>query len=458
MSADFKSALPEAVWPALPAPGAAALAALLFQFERTQWWPAQMLLDHQLQQLAQTLKHAWDTAPFYRRRLDAAGWRPGAALTCDDWRKLPLLTRRDIQDAGDELASRAVPAYCGNVTSTQTSGSTGEPVHLRRTQLDQLLWNAGTLREHLWHKRDLSGKLAAIRVLPKDVGLPPHGSAARGWDPASHELFGTGPAMLLSLTTDIATQVRWLREQNPDYLLTYPTNLGALLEQFARDGARLPRLRGVTTVGETVTPALRERCAEIWGAPITDIYSSQEFGYLALQCPDGGGYHVMAESALVEVLDARGEPCRPGEIGRLVISSLHNFATPLIRYELRDYAEVGAPCACGRGLPRLARIVGRNRNMVTLPDGRRHWPLLGFAEYRVIAPVRQYQLIQRAAEEIEVRLVTDRLLTADEEARLVKVIQDALGWPFRLRFAYFEREIPRGAGGKFEEFVSELEG
>jgi phenylacetate-CoA ligase len=456
MTLNFKSAVAESVWPAIVAPESALLGALMFQLESTQWWAAPQLLEHQLQQMAHVLKHAYDTVPFYRQRFDAVGWRPGAALTYDDWRKLPLLTRRDIQDAGTSLASNTILKQYGRISETQTSGSTGEPVKLRRTQLDQLFWKANTLRDHIWHQRDVSGKLAAIRVLSTNVGMPPHGSAARGWDPASDELYATGPAALLSLTTDIATQARWLTQQNPDYLLTYPTNLGALLELYVRNGERLPKLRGVSTVGETVTPALRARCTEVWGVPITDIYSSQEFGYLALQCQVSGQYHVMAESALVEVLDDNGDPCQPGVVGRLVISSLHNFAMPLIRYELRDYAEVGGTCACGRGLPLLARILGRSRNMVVLPNREKHWPLVGFSEYRAIAPVRQYQLIQYAPEEIEVRLVTDRPLATTEEARLTKVIQNALGWPFRLRFVYFEREIPRGAGSKFEEFVSKV--
>ena len=458
MAPDFKSALAGTAWPAIPAPRGALLMSLLFQLEQTQWWPAQRLLEHQLRQLASLLRHACDTVPFYRRRFDVIGFRPPPELTLADWRKLPLLTRRDIQNAGDGLISNAVPAYCGQMSETQTSGSTGEPVKLRRTRLDQLFWEVLTLRDHAWHQHDVRGKLAAIRIFPDGIGAPPHGSMLKGWDAASDEIYATGPAAVLSLGADIATQARWLQQQNPDYLLTYPTNLGALLDAFARSGACLSRLRSVSTVGETVTPLLRARCSEIWGVPITDIYSSQEFGYLALQCPVSGQYHVMAESALVEVLDADGAPCRPGEIGRLVISSLHNFAMPLIRYELRDYAEAGGACACGRGLPLLARILGRNRNMVVLPSGEKHWPLVGFAEYRAIAPVRQYQLIQYAPEEIEVRLVTDRALTADEETRLTRVIQDALGWPFRLRFVYFEGEIPRSAGGKFEEFVSKIEG
>lgn len=166
----------------------------------------------------------------------------------------------------------------------------------------------------------------------------------------------------------------------------------------------------------------------------------------------------MAESVLVEALDAAGDPCAPGETGRLVISSLHNFAMPLIRYELRDYATVGEPCACGRTLPTLACISGRERNMVRLPDGTAHWPMVGFHRFREIAPVRQYQLIQHTLQSVEVRLVCDRALSTAEEAQLGAVIRKALGHPFGLTFTYYERELPRAANGKFEEFVSRLAG
>ncbi len=454
--AELRATIAGNEWPALPSQAGARLLAMLFQFERTQWWTAQQLIDHQLMQLRALLTHAHDTVPYYRDHLRLAGVRAGAALTLDQWRALPLLTRRDIQSAGTALFSQTVPAQFGDVFQTQTSGATGEPVVVRKTALDQLLWDAITLREHLWHGRNLSGKLASIRVFPQGGAEPPRGAMLKDWGvPCSH-VYTTGPMALLSLTTDVAIQAQWLLQQDPDYLLTYPTNLAALISHMSAHGYHLNRLRAVRTVGESVTPALRAACRDAWGVPLTDVYSSQEAGYIALQCPRGEHYHVMAESALVEILRADGSACQPGEVGRLVVTSLHNFATPLIRYELRDYAEAGAPCPCGRGLPTLARILGRSRNMLTLPSGERRWPLVGFSEYRAIAPVRQYQLIQKTPEEIEARFVVERTLTGAEEQGLRRVIQAALGYPFRLTFRYFADEIPRGAGGKFEEFVSEL--
>jgi len=423
------------------------LLSLLRQFEQAERLPPEQLQRQQLLQLSAVVDHARRTVPYYRDRFRGLPQGPVALQA------LPLLARRAIQDAGHGLRSTAIPPQFGGTHENRTSGATGEPVSVQRTMLDGLLWQANTLRDHAWHGRDPLLKLAAIRAVAPGTADPPGGVEAPNWGPASAALGRTGPAALLTLDADVAVQAGWIRRQAPGYLLTYPSNLAALLVHFGQRGERLPSLRAVLTVGETVSPELRTSCREVLGVEIQDVYSSQELGYIALQCPASGLYHVMAESVLVEVLDASGKPCATGETGRLVVSSLHNYATPLIRYELRDHATVGGPCACGRTLPTLARIAGRERNMVKLPDGSTHWPLVGFQRFRDIAPLRQYQLIQHSLEEIEVRLVCDRALSTDEEIRLATVIRDALGHPFALRFIFFDGELPRSANGKFEEFV-----
>lgn len=448
MNPDSAAALAGIVWPVVAGRShREQLLSLLRQFEQTERLAPEQLLRRQLLQLSAVINHARRTVPFYRDRFG------GLPTGMPELQALPLLTRRDIQDAGHGLRSTAIPPQFGTTHENRTSGATGEPVTVLRTVLDALLWQANTLRDHAWHRRDPALKLAAIRAVAPGTADPPHGVEAPNWGPASAALGGTGPAALLTLDADVAVQADWIRRQGPGYLLTYPNNLAALLVHFGQRGERLPSLRAVLTVGETVSPALRTACRDVLDVGIQDVYSSQELGYIALQCPASGLYHVMAESVLVEVIDATGKPCAAGETGRLVVSSLHNYATPLIRYELRDHATVGGPCACGRTLPTLARIAGRERNMVKLPDGSAHWPLVGFHRFRDIAPVRQYQLIQRSLDGIEVRLVCDRGLKPDEEARLAAVIRDALGHPFTLRFMFFDGELPRTANGKFEEFV-----
>ena len=347
---------------------------LLAKLEESQWWTPRRLERAQARRLAAVVRHARATVPFYQGRSERA-----------------LLTRREIQDSGAALRSRYIPEHHGATYETQSSGSTGEPVRVLGTGLTQAYWRALTLRDHLWHRRDLDATLCSIRPHVEGPPLPAEGAVRRGWGKATDALGGSGEMALLALGADVGVQADWLRRHDPEYLLSFPSNLLALAEH----GLRLPRLREVRTIGETLPAETSERLQAAWNVPVTDLYSSQEVGVIAIQCPSGSGlYHVQSESLLVEVLDEQGNACPPGAIGRVVVSTLHNFAMPLLRYETGDYAEAGAPCPCGRGLPTLARIAGRQRNMLVLPNGERRWPLSGFRRYRDIAPIRQYQIVQ----------------------------------------------------------------
>jgi phenylacetate-CoA ligase len=209
-------------------------------------------------------------------------------------------------------------------------------------------------------------------------------------------------------------------------------------------------------VGETLSPHTRDAARERWGVGVVDTYSSQELGTIAVQCPDSRLYHVMAETLIVEVLNGEGLACRPGEMGRLVVTDFRNFATPLIRYDIGDFAEAGPPCPCGRGLPTLSRVYGRERNLIRMPDGTRHWPFIGAVKFRELPAIQQFQFIQDGRETIELRLVTRHALSAEEESDLTLRVQGALGFAFCVRFTYFADRLPMGARGKFEEFVCRM--
>ena len=204
-------------------------------------------------------------------------------------------------------------------------------------------------------------------------------------------------------------------------------------------------------MGEILYPELRERCQHQWNVRVADIWSCQEFGPLALQCPEHPHYHVQSEHVLVEVLRSDNTPCEPGEIGKTVISSLSNFATPMLRYENGDMAEVGEPCACGRGLPVLKRIIGRVRNTAILPNGERIMPNLSTGSLLNDLPIKHFQLVQKTTELVEARLVVGRPLTAAEEAALADYFNKGWQHEFNFTFVYLD-EINRGANGKYEVF------
>ena len=451
-----RSAVEGILWPSLANPHAAQILALLYQLEQSQWWSPEQLRSLQLRQLQPLLQHAYRTVPFYRDRLDQAGFDPQRILTPERWAQLPLLTRPQIQAAGAALRSQQVPKSHGKVRSTQTSGSMGQPIKVYCTALNGLFWQVFTLRDHLWHRRNFSNKLATIRfgAQGSTVGSPPHGREYPSWGVPASLLYATGPSASLNISTDLSLQAAWLQRQNPHYLLTYPSNLMALTEYFQAHNLSLSHLKQVRTISEMLTPEVRHRCQQVWGVSLVDVYSSQEVGNIALQCPDCDQYHIQAEGVLVEILDEAGNPCPPGQVGRVVVTNLHNYAMPLLRYEIQDYAIPAAPCGCGRGLPTLAQIVGRRRNMVTLPNGDRRWPT-GFLACADIAPIRQFQFVQTRLDCIEARLVMDRALTESEMQQFTDTLHQTLGYPFQLQFTYPDA-IPRRPNGKFEEFMSEL--
>lgn len=456
---NVKSTVRGIAWPGIAGPFASQLMAMQFQFEQTQWLSPEEILERQVPQLGLLLAHAYATTPFYKQRLDAAGLPPEAITGPDTWRQIPLLTRGDIQAAGEALHSSAVPDEHGPRSRMMTSGSTGRPVVTIGTGVTQLYWNACTLRDHVWHRRAAGAKLAAIRSLAAEVGLPPDGITAEDWGPATRGIMDTGPSVMLNIHSTVAEQAEWLLREDPDYLLTYPSNVSALVRRIGPRDGRLTRLREVRTFGELVEPRIREECRDIWGLNVVDIYSSQEVGYLALQCPDYEQYHVQSENVLVEVLDEWNRPCEPGQIGRLVVTSLHNFALPLLRYEIGDFAEVGWPCPCGRGLPVLRRILGRQRNMAILPSGERRWPsieLSGTDALDSFPPIQQFQLVQRSLEQMEMLLVAPRQLTPAEAELLHGWVTHAVGHRFELAITYVA-EIPRSASGKFEDFRCEVD-
>ncbi|MDP2135549.1 MAG: hypothetical protein Q8J99_18250 [Sulfuritalea sp.] len=445
----YRTAMASLAWPAFPAPWAANKLALLFQIEQNQWRAPEQIAASQFDQLRKLLTFAAATVPHYRRWL--GGNFRAEELTPQNWGKIPVLTRQQAHQGPAELVSDRIPKEHGKTFTQKTSGSTGMVVEVLGTDLTDLYWQVFCLRDHLWHRRDLREKLCVIRFQRDNPVKASAGMAAAGWGPATDDVVITGPSASYDILLEIGHIAGRLMLDRPGYLLSHPSMIHGLATHCLEKGISLPGLKEVRTLGESAHESLRERCREAWGVPVVDMYTCQEAGYLALQCPEQENYHVQAENILLEVVDDHGRACAPGEIGRVLVTSLNNFATPLIRYELGDYAEVGATCSCGRGLPVLKRIMGRYRNLLTLPDGTRHWALIGYPSD--IAPIEQMQMVQTGLDEIKVRLVMPRLLGDGETRALTAFIHDTLGYPFRLRFEYVDT-IRNSANGKVEQVIS----
>ncbi|MBX3183935.1 MAG: phenylacetate--CoA ligase family protein [Polyangiaceae bacterium] len=449
---------------------------------RTERLAPEALGALQLMRASELVQHAVAKVPYYRehfpqdlpQRFDMATWRA-----------LPLLTREAVREERAALQSSAPPLGHLGQGEAHSSGSTGRHVTVSQDRAALGVNSALSERGHAWHGRDTRLRCAVIRAEIDGMRRP-----GLSWGA------GGGGLHLLDIHTPVREQLEWLLERAPDYLSTYATNASALIEEAARAGVRWPGLRQVMTFGEVLAPEARARCLEVWGVPLVDGYSSVELGHLAQECPlhslsvpDGSlaphvtapsesahrapvdsarsqiaplsatpRYHVAAEQVLFEVLREDGSACAPGETGRVVVTSLHNFVMPLIRYELGDYATLGEPCECGRGLPVLTRVDGRARGLLRLRSGDVLWPRFASNILGRELPIRQFRMVQTGYVEFRLELVSVPL-TDRQVARLrslvLSVLKRHLGEEPQLELAY-RTSIPRSAGGKFEDFISEV--
>lgn len=430
---------------------------LLRQMDLTQWWSSERLAHEQFRFLERLMNHARWTTRYYAEALEHTPMVSSETLREGAWLEVPILPRANVNEFGEQMLSSDVPKRHGDKFSIYTSGTTGQPIKLIRTRLALWYWSAFTLRDHLWHQRDLQGKFAAIRTSSKGKATYPNGDSHHAWG-SSDTVFKTGPSVGLNINSSTEQMVDWLQRMEPDYLLTHPTVVASLTRYCRDEGIRFSNLKEVITLSEILPHDLRQTVREVWGTKLSDMYSGREVGYLALQCPEHPHYHVMGEGVYLEVLDDDNQPVGPGKTGRVVVTTLHNYAMPLIRYEIGDFAEVGEPCSCGRGLPVLTRIHGRKQNVLTLPTGETRWTLLSSGDIRdfmALAPIRQFQFAQIEKDALEVRLAVLRDLTTDEEKAVAAWTQAKFAYPFRISFAY-SPELPRSKAGKFQDFISEL--
>jgi phenylacetate-CoA ligase len=449
--------LPGYAWPPLADASISQVWVAYLELERTQWLPPEEIERQQLEQARTLLAHCITEVPYYRAALRAAGIVPGAIRSMDDFRRIPLLARRTYQEKTAQFIAAKLPPGTSATPVTQTSGSSGAPTKVHTTNMTQLWWYALYLRDLQWGHIDPAGTLASIRYSGKTG--PEREAMLRGamlpyWSAPLEPLIVTGPSHGMDIAQDPRVQLQWLRRVAPDYLLSLPANLEALALLAKRDGP-IPSLRAIQSIASTLTPETQTLIEGVFGVPVKDLYSCFEAGYLASPCPDGHGLHVHAENVLLEVLDAQGQPCKPGETGRVCITHLHNLRGPFVRYELGDEATLGAACPCGRGLPLLAKVQGKVYPMFHLPKGGvKHCAPLANA-LRQVGGHWQHQVVQKAGDHVVLRLAVDPTWSEAHADAMTRTLHEFFEAPIRVDLELHDR-LAAPASGKFQSMINEM--
>jgi phenylacetate-CoA ligase len=413
---------------------------------QTQSMPPARWQEYQRQLLKPLIRHAVEHVPFYRDRL-APLLRTDGTVDFGRWPEIPVFGRLEAQKAGHDLHAIRTPEINARYVEGQTSGSTGVPFRHRRSNLCDLASNCLTQRDYDWYGVAMDETLADIHDSFAGRADYPEGRVRGTWN-----LRGAGKFIMLDVRTSVEQQIDWLQRKKPRYYLTYPSLLRAQAEHLleARQALSFDLL---FTTGEALSPEVRQKAQRAFGARIYDRYGATEIGHLATECPTCGQYHVSAEASLVEVLRDDGTTAAPGETGRVVVTSFYNYAMPFIRYAIGDFAEVGVPGACYLTLPSLRRIIGRERNVFTLPDGSRVWPNTLTIDMQAYLGFRQIQVVQITKTDIEVRYVPDDAKREPDDTGLQDYFRSVLHPDLIVRSRAVER-IERLPSHKFEDYVS----
>lgn len=429
------------VYPAVVAArGEWSLYAVLADLRSLQWRSADELRDRQARKLFDLLSYAASRSEFYEGRWAHSEVRLETVF--DDVRRLPLLTKSDLQRSHSRLLARPGPR---RLTRKVTGGSTGEPVTLVKDRAATAAERAVSWLGYGW------------------FGVRPGDRAARFWgSPRTTQrrlaYWAADVAMNRTLFSAFAFDEAdlhryWERCQRlrPDYLYGYVS----MLEAMARVGAAAnhrpwPELKVAITTAEVLSTPQREVIGAAFGAPVQNEYGCGEVGAIAYECP-AGSMHLMTENHYVELLRPDGTAAEAGETGEIVVTDLVNRAMPLIRYRVGDLGVMreGA-CSCGRGFPSLERVWGREYDQVTTPDGRSYhgeFFMYLFEDLRSRGlQFEQFQVVQTSADHLDVRVIA----ASPADDVLESIRSELHGRLPRMQSTVRAvAEIPRKSSGKF---------
>lgn len=348
-------------------------------------------------QLRRVVAHAYARVPYYRALFDRHGLRPEAIRTVADLSALPITRKRDIHllPASEVVAAGVDPA---RLINRRTSGSSGTRLTIRRTWSEERI--LGVLRWRALHAMGLRATDRHVDIEELQPNDPSDDQRLHRVLQALHLYRQTRIHALDSVDAIVQQLVR----ERPHVVTGYAGVVARVAQIAATEVAGL-RPRFVAVHSDTLTAQMQRRIETAFAAPVYQIYDSNEFNLIAAQCVRTGALHTCDDGTIVEVL-VDGRPAKPGERGEVVLTALHSYAMPFIRFSLDDVVTQGDPtCACGQPFANIRGVAGRMFDYFPLPDGRIVHPYEIIAVLDRTAPwARQFQVVQERADLVRLRL------------------------------------------------------
>jgi len=323
----------------------------------------------QRRRIRRTVAHAIEHVPHYREACRKLGLGPGDFQSAADLARLPLIEREDLQRDPEYFVSDEQPL--DSYTSLRSSGSTGRPISVFLGARD--LVDRGCIG---CRSRRLRIPVTDGRRRPRVAMIFPPRSNGAEFTRAAHRAlimpFDPRPAVLrLEMSGDPAEELPALNDFQPDAVYSYGSYIEALFAHAIRSGQPFHRPKLVSYGSDSISPGARKMLMEELGIEVLSVYQAIETPQVGFECERHRGYHLNVDVCPLRIVDGDGRELPGGESGEVVISDLTNRSTVLLNYRLGDRAAaLPEPCDCGRTLPLLSYVEGRNEEWAVGSNGR----------------------------------------------------------------------------------------
>jgi phenylacetate-CoA ligase len=391
----------------------------LRELSASQWLDRGTLRERQWNRAQEAVAYAFKHCPYYGERYGQAGF-DGSLREWDQFRRLPLLTKREIRENGPKLLSREFRRE--ELVEARTGGSTGFALTVYFDKHCQQLRNSAAMRSDQWSGREIGMKVAAI------WGNPPVADTLKK---KLRNLLLERVIYLDTMDIEERTVRRFVEEwrrAKPRVIFGHSRSIYVLAKFLRTLGVTDLRPEGIISTSMVLLATERAFIEQVFRCRVTNRYGCEEVGLIACECEQHNGLHLNVDHVIVEFLREDGSDADPGEEADIVVTDLVNRGMPLIRYRVGD---MGVPsdrtCACGRGLPLMERIIGRQADFLKRPDGSLVAGVsLVERTLTAIPGIEQMQLVQNEVHRLTVKLVRGVGYDEGAEKALRRELQSSL--------------------------------
>jgi len=359
------------------------------------------LRAHQERLTRESVRNAYQRSPYYRELY--------ADHDLHDFEALPLTDKASMMEHFSRFNTAGLDrdALLAFATAHESSAS-GEALYQGRWSVGLSSGTSGNkgLTVLSPDERARYGCLVAARHgLPRSVRAFRVLFALRINSPAFEQMNSFGMKLVYTDYNNPIEAVVGVINRERLNVLAGPPSFLSLIGTRVNDLER--RVDALVCYAEVLTPEARAALERTYGAPVVEIYQGSE-GFLGATCREGR-LHLMEDLIRAEIF-----PVAEGGPGRVVITDLHRRTQPIIRYQLNDLLELGpADCTCGSAFLTIARVHGRVDDLFYFDDaaGERRYLFPDYVRRAIILAsdaVQEYQAIQHAPDDVELRLVLDR--------------------------------------------------